>query len=147
KYRSGWRSRASKRRRPNGILNKPPASFSHRSDPQRTAKGTPRLLLNELLEHRLRPDDLAKSTFMNAMVLTKTDEVCRNPLQLQERAIPAPKDDELLVKIHVCGVCRTDLHVVEGELPDPALPLIPGHQAVGMVVQVGSGVADRKVGD
>ncbi|MDF0674110.1 MAG: zinc-dependent alcohol dehydrogenase family protein [Nitrospira sp.] len=72
------------------------------------------------------------------MVLNHTSDIFSNPLQLQDRPIPIPKKDQVLVKIHVCGVCRTDLHVVEGELPDVAWPLIPGHQAVGTVMQVGS---------
>jgi propanol-preferring alcohol dehydrogenase len=53
----------------------------------------------------------------------------------------------VLVKIHVCGLCRTDLHVVEGELPGVILPLIPGHQAVGTVVQIGRDVLDLREGD
>jgi propanol-preferring alcohol dehydrogenase len=81
------------------------------------------------------------------MVLSRTDDVSRNPLQLQERSVPEPGPDQLLVKIHVCGVCRTDLHVVEGELADTTLPLIPGHQAVGTVVRVGAWVSERKEGD
>jgi propanol-preferring alcohol dehydrogenase len=84
---------------------------------------------------------------MRAMVLSRTDDVSRNPLQLQERSVPEPGPDQLLVKIHVCGVCRTDLHVVEGELADITLPLIPGHQAVGTVVRVGAWVSERKEGD
>ncbi len=84
---------------------------------------------------------------MKAMVIEETNEVSTNPLRLQDRPIPVPKTDQILVKIHVCGVCRTDLHVVEGELPDIALPLIPGHQAVGTVVQVGSEASEIKEGD
>ncbi len=84
---------------------------------------------------------------MKAMVLAKPDDVSRGPLQFQDRSAPVPKAGELLVKIHVCAVCRTDLHVVEGELPNIALPLIPGHQAVGTVAQVGSAVTGVKEGD
>lgn len=84
---------------------------------------------------------------MNAMVLNHTSDISSNPLQLQDRPIPIPKKDQVLVKIRVCGVCRTDLHVVEGELSDVALPLIPGHQAVGTVVQAGSETAGIKEGD
>ena len=81
------------------------------------------------------------------MVLHQTADVSGNPLQLHERPTPIPKAGQVLVKIHVCGVCRTDLHVVEGELPDIALPIIPGHQAVGTVVQLGTGVSEMAVGD
>jgi alcohol dehydrogenase, propanol-preferring len=84
---------------------------------------------------------------MNAMVLDCTSEVSSNPLRLQDLPIPTPKAHQVLVKIHVCGVCRTDLHVVEGELSGIALPLIPGHQAVGTVVQLGPEVSEMKEGD
>ena len=77
---------------------------------------------------------------MKAMVLTRTADVGTSPLQLRELPIPEPGPGEVLVCITVCGICRTDLHVIEGELADPALPLIPGHQAVGVVSQVGAGV-------
>ena len=84
---------------------------------------------------------------MKAMVLHHTSDISTDPLQLQDRLAPVPKENQVLVKIHVCGVCRTDLHVVEGELPDLALPLIPGHQAVGTVVRVGAKVSEIKEGD
>lgn len=84
---------------------------------------------------------------MKAMVLDRTSDVSMNPLQLYDRVRPSPRAGQVLVKIHVCGVCRTDLHVVEGELPEPTLPLIPGHQAVGTVVQIGSEVSEIKEGD
>ncbi len=81
------------------------------------------------------------------MVLEHTSDVSDSPLQLQERPIPLPQPGQILVKLHVCGVCRTDLHVVEGELPDIPFPLIPGHQAVGTVVQVGSKVSEAQEAD
>lgn len=84
---------------------------------------------------------------MKAMVLEHTGDVSSHPLHLRDQPTPAPQPGQILVKIHVCGVCRTDLHVVEGELPDPALPLIPGHQAVGTVAQVGSEVSEIQEGD
>lgn len=84
---------------------------------------------------------------MKAMVLNQTSDVSRNPLQLQDRPTPNPKSGEILAKIHVCGVCRTDLHVVEGELPDTVLPIVPGHQAVGTVVRLGAGGSELKEGD
>ncbi len=84
---------------------------------------------------------------MKAMVLNRTSDVSSAPLQLQDRPIPVPNPDQVLVKVQACGVCRTDLHVVEGELPDLALPLIPGHQAVGTVIQVGPNVSEVKEGD
>ena len=84
---------------------------------------------------------------MKAMVLDKAGAVSSHPLHLRDQPLPTPQPYQVLVRIHVCGVCRTDLHVVEGELPDPALPLIPGHQAVGTVVQVGPVVSAIKEGD
>jgi propanol-preferring alcohol dehydrogenase len=84
---------------------------------------------------------------MKAMVLDHTDDVSTSPLRLHDRPIPVPHAGQVLVKIRVCGVCRTDLHVVEGELPNVALPLIPGHQAVGTVVEVGAKVSEVKKGD
>lgn len=84
---------------------------------------------------------------MNAMVLNRTGDVSDNRLELRERAVPKPIADQVLVKVHVCGVCRTDLHVVEGELPRITLPLIPGHQAVGTVVQIGRDVQEVREGD
>lgn len=84
---------------------------------------------------------------MKAMVLDKVAPVSSHPLHLRDQPFPTPQPYQVLVRIHVCGVCRTDLHVVEGELPDPALPLIPGHQAVGTVVQVGPEVSTIKEGD
>jgi len=61
-------------------------------------------------------------------------------LQEVELPIPTPKPDQVLIQVHTCGVCRTDLHVVDGELAQPKLPLIPGHQIVGTVVSQGTGV-------
>lgn len=84
---------------------------------------------------------------MRSMVLNQTNDISTSPLLLHDRPIPVPKAGQVLVKIHVCGVCRTDLHVVEGELPDMTLPLIPGHQAVGTVTHIGSDVSEVKEGD
>ena len=84
---------------------------------------------------------------MKAMVLTRTADVGTAPLQLRELPMPEPGPGEVLVCITVCGICRTDLHVIEGELANPTLPLVPGHQAVGIVSQVGAGVTERSVGE
>jgi propanol-preferring alcohol dehydrogenase len=61
------------------------------------------------------------------------------PLQLVERQVPRPGSGQVLLRVHACGVCRTDLHLVDGELPDPLLPVVPGHQIVGTVVASGPG--------
>ena len=68
---------------------------------------------------------------MRAMVLERP----REPLLLQERPVPAVGEGQLLLAVEACAVCRTDLHVVDGELGDPKLPLVPGHQIAGTVVE------------
>jgi propanol-preferring alcohol dehydrogenase len=77
------------------------------------------------------------------MVLERT----RTPLVMRERAAPAPDQGQILVEIAACGVCRTDLHVVDGELPHPKLPIVPGHEIVGRVAALGAGVAGLAVGE
>jgi propanol-preferring alcohol dehydrogenase len=71
----------------------------------------------------------------------------RTPLEPRDVPEPEPGPGELLIRVDVCGVCRTDLHVVDGELPDPKLPLIPGHQIVGGVEALGEGADRHSVGD
>lgn len=63
-----------------------------------------------------------------------------SPLALMDLPIPEPAEGQVLVRIHACAVCRTDLHIIDGELPQPKLPLIPGHQIVGEVIKLGKGV-------
>ncbi|BDV41702.1 alcohol dehydrogenase [Geotalea uraniireducens] len=72
---------------------------------------------------------------MRAMLFTGVGR----PLQLTEMPIPEPGPGQLLLKVHACGICRTDLHIIDGELTEPKLPLIPGHQIVGSVVAAGPG--------
>ncbi len=79
---------------------------------------------------------------MRAMVLDRPGE----PLVMRERPLPDPGPGEILVAVSACGVCRTDLHVVDGELPDPKLPLVPGHEIVGRVAALGGGVTDFTTG-
>ncbi len=79
---------------------------------------------------------------MQAMVLEKT----RTPLRESECPIPNPGDGEVLVRVSACAVCRTDLHVIDGDLPKPRLPLIPGHEIVGIVERAGPG-AEHKEGE
>jgi propanol-preferring alcohol dehydrogenase len=81
------------------------------------------------------------------MRLRRSDDVARNPLELQTVPCPDPAADEVRVKVRVCGVCRTDLHVVEGELPDIKPHVIPGHEVVGIVDAIGPAVADLHEGD
>jgi propanol-preferring alcohol dehydrogenase len=80
---------------------------------------------------------------MRAMVLEKIN----SPLILKYIDNPVPKKDELLIRIHACGVCRTDLHIFEGDLKSPHFPLILGHEIVGVVEEVGALVVGFKKGD
>jgi propanol-preferring alcohol dehydrogenase len=82
-------------------------------------------------------------TIMTAMVLRRPGE----PLCVEERPLPAPGAGEMRVKVEACGVCRTDLHVVDGELEHPRLPIIPGHEIVGRVDAIGVGVEGFSLGE
>src|SRR5690242_6576450 len=84
---------------------------------------------------------------MRAMVLGHTGDLSANPLRLHDIPMPEPGPGEVLVEVSVCAICRTDLHVIEGDLDRPKLPLVPGHQAVGMIRQVGLGVTTRRPGE
>ncbi len=79
---------------------------------------------------------------MRAMVLKAPGQ----PLELENREIPRPKAGELLLKVRACAVCRTDLHVVDGELPPCRAAIVPGHEIVGEVAALGEGVTGFKVG-
>ncbi len=80
---------------------------------------------------------------MRAMVLDRP----RIPLVMRERPVPQPGAGEILVEIAACGVCRTDLHVVDGELPNPKLPIVPGHEIVGHVAAMGAEVIGLTLGE
>jgi alcohol dehydrogenase, propanol-preferring len=80
---------------------------------------------------------------MHAMVLNRSG----SPLVMERRPIPQPNEDQLLIRVSTCGICRTDLHIFDGELKNPKLPLILGHQIVGTVIETGSSVDRFKVGD
>jgi propanol-preferring alcohol dehydrogenase len=80
---------------------------------------------------------------MHAMVLAAPGA----PLAMQERDDPLPHDGQIRVRVSACGVCRTDLHVIDAELPDIKYPIIPGHEIVGRVDLVGRNVTTHRVGD
>ena len=80
---------------------------------------------------------------MRAMVLEEPGR----PLQFRQVPVPQPGADDVLIKVHTCGVCRTDLHILDGELAKPKLPLIPGHEIVGTVAAVGSAVKAFRQGE
>jgi propanol-preferring alcohol dehydrogenase len=79
---------------------------------------------------------------MLAMVLDNPGK----PLHLAEVPTPHPGPDQLLIRVHACAVCRTDLHIIDGDLTQPKLPLIPGHEVVGTITELGAGVDRFKVG-
>ena len=77
---------------------------------------------------------------MKACLLRTPAKIEANPLQFADVEEPKPGSGEVRVRVHVCGVCRTDLHVIEGELSARKSPVIPGHQVVGVVEEVGANV-------
>jgi alcohol dehydrogenase, propanol-preferring len=84
---------------------------------------------------------------MQACVLNSTAKIESHPLVLTDVAMPELADDQLLVQVSACGVCRTDLHVIEAEVPPRKMPVIPGHQVVGVVKKAGRRVRRFKPGD
>ncbi|HEX6751329.1 MAG TPA: zinc-dependent alcohol dehydrogenase family protein [Longimicrobium sp.] len=80
---------------------------------------------------------------MRAMVL----DAPGTPLAMRDLPVPEPGGGQILLRVRACGVCRTDLHIRDGELREPKLPLVQGHQIVGEVVRLGEGVADISIGD
>ena len=80
---------------------------------------------------------------MRSMVLERPSA----PLVSREGPVPRPAATEILIEVKACGVCRTDLHVVDGELPNPKLPIVPGHEIVGRVAAIGAGVVDLAPGE
>ncbi|HZR46865.1 MAG TPA: zinc-dependent alcohol dehydrogenase family protein [Candidatus Manganitrophaceae bacterium] len=84
---------------------------------------------------------------MKAMIVGKRAPVESKPLTRVERAIPEPRQGEVLIQVEVCALCRTDLHVIEGELPVHKTPLTPGHQVVGRISKLGPGAARFQAGD
>jgi len=84
---------------------------------------------------------------MRAMQLDRPAPVGDSPLHAVERAVPQPGPGEVLVRVNACGICRTDLHVVEGELPLVRAPIVPGHQIIGRIERLGPEVRGHRVGD
>jgi propanol-preferring alcohol dehydrogenase len=84
---------------------------------------------------------------MRAWVVDRPGPVEREPLTFVERPVPVPRSGELLVHVRACGVCRTDLHVAEGDLPVHRPGVTPGHEVVGVVATIGAGVAGWAAGD
>src|SRR2546423_2680785 len=84
---------------------------------------------------------------MQAMVLHAVAPIESSPLRMSEVPDPSPGVDVVRIKVGCCGVCRTDLHIIEGELPPPRMPLIVGHQTVGVVDEVGPDCRRLKLDD
>src|SRR5438045_683530 len=84
---------------------------------------------------------------MNAMVLEQIAPVEQSPLRWKEVPEPQPASNQVRVRVSCCAVCRTDIHVIVGDLPDVHLPIIPGHQIVGVVDAIGSDVSNLKIGE
>ena len=84
---------------------------------------------------------------MKAWVLRSPAPIDDRPLEFIEVEKPSPRDDEVVVRVHACGVCRTDLHVVEGDLPQRLRKVIPGHQIVGEVAARGANFSSVAIGD
>ena len=85
---------------------------------------------------------MPNDAMMRAMVLEKPGE----RLRMQELPIPTPGPEGVLIRVHACGVCRTDLHIIDGELPYPKLPLISGHEIIGTIVEKGEHVDGFSIG-
>jgi len=83
---------------------------------------------------------------MLAMVLNEISPIETSPLRADERPVPAPGAGEVRLRVRCCAICRTDLHVIEGDLPRHTLPIVPGHQVVGVVDALGPGCARWRVG-
>jgi propanol-preferring alcohol dehydrogenase len=84
---------------------------------------------------------------MKAMVVQHPGPIATRPLIAVDLPDPEPQPGEVLIKVEVCGVCRTDLHVAEGDLPPHRSPIVPGHEAVGTIARLGSGATQYKEGD
>jgi alcohol dehydrogenase, propanol-preferring len=87
------------------------------------------------------------TNMMRAWVVSQPRPISQSPLALVERPVPTPAHDEVLVRVHACGVCRTDLHLAEGELAPRRNGVVPGHEVVGEVVQPGEGAGRFRTGD
>src|SRR5246127_3472719 len=118
---------------------------AHRAEPGKRWSARSRALEYRRVNSRWRfpaPKRCNRFAHMQAMVLERPGA----PLKLVESSDPRPAIGEVRVRVAACGVCRTDLHVVDGELPNPKLPIVPGHEIVGRIEMVGDGVNALNVG-
>ncbi|MCX8064797.1 MAG: zinc-dependent alcohol dehydrogenase family protein [Candidatus Hydrogenedentes bacterium] len=84
---------------------------------------------------------------MRVMALYQQSDIHSKPLRSEEWELPEPLDNEILVRVQACGICRTDLHIIEGDLPLVKTPIIPGHQVIGVAVKVGKNCTKIKPGN
>jgi propanol-preferring alcohol dehydrogenase len=84
---------------------------------------------------------------MKAMLLSGIADIGTSPLEMKDLPIPEPEKDEIRLRVSCCGVCRTDLHIVEGDLPREKMPVVPGHEIVGTVDKLGAGSSRFAQGD
>lgn len=84
---------------------------------------------------------------MKSLQIQHSEPIENNPLKIVESDTFKPNVSQILIRIHACAICHTDLHIIEGELPQKKSPLVPGHQIVGIVENVGENVTNHKIGD
>lgn len=84
---------------------------------------------------------------MKALIFNKTESIFNNPLYISDYPLPDITADEILMKVKTCGVCHTDLHIIEGDIPLKKFPVVVGHQAIGEVIDIGQNVKRFKIGD
>lgn len=93
------------------------------------------------------PRPLGKRSPMKALVLERPRPVEEGPLKLVDLPVPEPGPGEVRIAVRTCGVCHTDLHIVEGDIPLPRLPIVPGHEVVGIIEKLGEGSDRFRIGE
>ena len=96
---------------------------------------------------KLKSGTISRQVIMHAIVLDQQRPIDSSPLELRDVPLPEPASKQIRVKVHCCGICHTDLHVIEGELSPHKMPIIPGHQIVGLVEKRGSEAQRFQRGD
>ena len=97
--------------------------------------------------HKSSFDIHPKRIVMRTYRLHKPLPIDRNPLKRDDLSRPEPGSGQIRIKVAVCGVCHTDLHIAEGDITPPVIPVTPGHQVVGYVDDIGPGITQYKMGD
>ena len=84
---------------------------------------------------------------MKSLIVDRIESIDNSPLRMVVRDAATPQGSEILIRVHTCAICHTDLHIIEGELPRKKSPITPGHQVVGIVSEIGKSVTKHKIGD